>query len=194
MSKFYNYIFKFHSMNIKKNSKNSFTIENVSDKVKVVVTLSEDGLNFQIDSNGRTFTVDKPGDYEYGKLGILALENTDKDYTSKINMTSLVTEGINIATYVGSIEPTKDSIDNIGSIDILITRYLTGALLKKIIDLLEPRSLILFKSMNNDAEFDIETLKKDLGIVSVSEESYLKLKQSDFDSEGDFVMNAYIIK
>ena len=158
-------------MTIKKNSKNSFSIENGSDKVRAVVTVNEDTLSFNIDSNDRTAVVDKPGDYEYGKLGVLALENTSLDYVSKINLAKVVVEGISIITFVGNTEPTKDSVDNIGSVDILITKYLSGPNLKKIVDLFEPRSLVLFKDMAGNAEFDAESLKKDLAIVSVTEES-----------------------
>ncbi len=181
-------------MNIKKLSKSSISIESSSEDAKIECLFYNGTIVSKLKLPSRVIEISKPGDYEYNHIGFTGFEVTNDGYKGIINLCKIIMEEIKIAIVFSDFEINKDVASELVNIDILITPYFSGNRLKEHISDIDPKSLILLEKFENSVEFNVEDIKKTLGVGQVVEATSYKFKSSDFPSSDEYTLTSHILK
>ncbi len=173
-------------MVIKKVSNDEIVIESL--KSKTSVKQYNGDLTISIDSED--VNINKPGEYEFGDIQLVALEITPDQYNSKVNFARISVEGIDIAVVMTEIVADKDHLRDIADVQMLIvSNDVSLDSIKKLLTYFEPQALI-FLNVSDSAQ-----LQKDLSLPNLTTDKVLKFKNTDFKSDNEaVVINSFVLE
>ncbi len=174
-------------MNIKKQSDTKVIVNR--DKTKIELDFSNSKSIIINVSAKNTYTIDKPGEYEYEGVSFIAEEIKEDAYQMHIN-TAVVgfKNNINLLAVDKVVEVSKEFTDKIGSINLIILPFINASFISSLIKKFDPEVVIIIN--NNDEKENLE-LKKEGNIEEITGD--LKLEEETFNVEEDVLTRLIIL-
>jgi len=181
-------------MNIKKGSKSSILFESNQEEAKIESLFYSGSIVSKLILPDKTIEISKPGDYEYNHINYTGFETTTEQYKGSVNLCKFYLEGIRVAVVFSDSEINKDVLNELVNIDVLVTPYFSATRLKEHIADIDPKTLIILRNFESSQEFDVEDMKKALGVGTIEESNSYKFKNGDFSSDEEYILVTYILK
>jgi hypothetical protein len=182
-------------MTVRKQNKSTLVIESTQEKIKVKLMLDNNAIQAVVSIQDKEIIVSKPGDYEYGGLSITAYEIPENGFVSQVNIVRIIIEGVSLLVSPVDREISKDIINNLANINILILPNQKGSLIKDRVSDFDPNVLCIVKEFgSNSNDFDLEDTKKALGLHVSEDQESIKYKSADFASSEESPLTTVILK
>lgn len=151
------------------------------------VKVSTNGnLHIQVSYSEKQADIDIPGEYEYGGVGITALEITEESFVGNISIAKFVVDNVNVVYLVRDFKFTKEVKDSLSGADVLIVQDIDIKTLKDAVGSLDPYVAVIVSSSNKEkSENLIKAISKDYGVDNLEKEETISIASSDFDLEDD---------
>jgi len=180
-------------MEFKLNKKNLSIILS-KNKDRVDIELKEDysmvATVFKADNS--EIVVDKPGEYGFGFVQIIAVENAEEGFEGKVDLLNIIDDhNISVLVYEKQKDFTKFAIDAMYEPNIIASSGQTGDHLVKLARKQQPEVVVIAPKFADTSDENIQKIKSDLNVVDESKK--LKFKESEFNSEEDKPTVAYIL-
>lgn len=175
-------------MIIRRNNSNTLSIENSQDKSSVTIKHLDGQLMVKVSNGSSEVELAKPGDYEYFGIGVTGFEIPVEKYSSVINLVKLNVEGIKIVVTTQFREVSKDVLNNLANIDILVIPLVNPTYTKTLVNAIEPKKLVIVKNFGGE-EVELDSVIKSVGLQKLEEVSSVKHKPVDFGTTtGDIIL------
>jgi len=180
-------------MIIRRSSTNTLVIENSQNKSSVTVKSLDGQLLVKVSNGSSDIEISKPGDYEYFGLGVTGFEVPIDKYSSIINLVKINIEGVRIVLVTQFREVPKDILTNLANIDILAIPIVNSIYTKTIVNVIEPKKLVLIKNFGGE-EVELDSVIKSVGIQIIEEVTSIKNKSVDFAaSSEEFILMGEVL-
>jgi hypothetical protein len=139
----------------------------------------------------KSFEFAKPGEYGFGNLNFIALENSVEFYNSKLNLLLISTNNnVNILVKFNDSEIEKTSMSRIPGANVIVSDLRNTKNITAIVKKFEPERLVLSKGKDSDEESDLKQLQ-DIGVVE--EIDKLKLEDSIFNHSEEVATKVFVL-
>lgn len=160
--------------------KGSFvTVESPAEKTLAEISYFEEKFSVKITQSGEERVITRPGEYEYFKIAVTAIELPEKEYHSKIDVLRLNVEGMELLFHFSRLEIVSDILKSMPNITILFMPVFENSFLKKNVSEIGPLVLCLVPPKQQE----IEEVKKVSGYSNLTLENSLKYKLQDFGGD-----------
>ncbi len=133
---------------------------------------------------GEGYFVSIPGEYEVGKISILAQAS---DTANNYDLVELMVDDISLVFAFEGFKYSKRVHDSLGDVDVLVSMIEKSTDLKEVLGKFDPEIIV-------PAGFeDPEKILKEQGINSIARDSIMKVKAERFGSE-EFIIEGFILE
>jgi hypothetical protein len=139
----------------------------------------------------KNFEFSKPGEYGYGNLNFIALENNAESYTSKLNLLLISTNSnVNILVKYNDLDIDKSSMGRISGANVIISDLRNSKNITGFVKKFEPERLVFTKVKASENDRDLKSLQE---IGSVEETDKLKLEDSIFNHAEEVATKIFVL-
>ncbi len=169
-------------MNIKKVSNSIVMVE--GDIANAEIN-TENPANILIKTKSATkeMSFDRPGEYEFGNMGIEAYEVAKENYQAQINFVKLTLGHVDLFYLTSDVEVSKDEVSSTAEGSILMISNISIKYLKEMINKVDPFFVIIVDNKNDSTAALISDIKNEFGYEKIESDSKFKFNDKDFEMD-----------
>jgi hypothetical protein len=184
-------------MDIKKIDSKSIQLKPASpSKPTVIVNSDEKGfITVKISTGDGADSIEFPGEYGFKSLHFILLEESSDSFVGKPNLLSITdVNNTNILLLTNNFDLSKQSMEKIPGVDVLIAPLTNEAKLKSLIKKIQPLYVVFVKDYLDykSEEKVVSELQSEMSIVD-SETKTVKFDAKDFVQEEEVATIGYIL-
>jgi hypothetical protein len=152
-------------------------------RLEIIIDDTNKDIVIKVFNNGDEISIINPGEYEYGDIGIVAMEVSENGFSGRINLIRASIENVSCLFIPDDMKITKEIKDAMGICNILIISDVQPNSLKNLIETFNSE-FVVFNNNANVEEYS-NVIKKQFGVDNIRQEKSLSVDQKDFETDED---------